>query len=154
MKNPIKAIIYLWLLPHFQYRNLMRYVRFISLGETQQSQGTHTLSYQQAAILNKPVGSKIWQRKTYFKEHITAHHCFNEWIGVSVSQPSVKRCYILQTDGCRGLWCQMSSCLTFNTPIRPWLTGSGQVEMSKERNNGHRTDRAVPHNTDRRKNID
>lgn len=64
-ENPIKAIIYQWLLPHFQYRNLMRYVRFISWGETQtrRSQGTLTLSYQQAAILNKPVGGKIWLRK-------------------------------------------------------------------------------------------
>lgn len=29
-----------------------------------QSQGKHTLCYQQAAILNKPVACKIWQRMT------------------------------------------------------------------------------------------
>lgn len=44
-RNPLKVIIYLWLLPHFQYRILKRCVR-LSLGETQtgQSRCKHTLS--------------------------------------------------------------------------------------------------------------
>lgn len=141
-ENPIKAIIYQWLLPHFQYRNLMRYVRFISWGDTQtrQSQGTLTLSHQQAAILNKPVGGKIWLRKDGYISGSTSlliTALMNESVRVSLSQQwntaTAHRQMAAEAPSARREAASHS-----NGPIRTWLTGSGQVETTKEANGGQR----------------
>lgn len=128
MKNPIKVIIFLWLLPYFQYWSLRRYVRFISLGATQMR-----LSYQQAAIPNKPVGGEIWQGMTDTLEG--THRCSSQlqWMNqceracLSQQWNAATSYRQMHADARGATWEAVSHS---DSPIRSGLTVSGQVESA------------------------
>ena len=101
------------------------------------------LSQQQAAIPNKPVGGEIWQEWLIdWREHIAAHHSFNERINVSVCVSASEEMLLHATDRCM----QMLA-VPHERQSRIQIVQLGQgllgqdrwraLDMSKEGNNEH-----------------